>query len=148
MLQNLPDDKRQIVEEIVAAVSALAGVQAAVLAGSYARGTARPDSDVDLGIYYREQAPFSVGKLRQAVERFDVTGSPTVTDFYEWGPWVNGGAWIATENGHVDLLYRNIDHISRRDRDLSSYSRPSRRVGAVERSCRYLSSETQRSDCE
>jgi predicted nucleotidyltransferase len=89
VLQNLPDDKRQIVEEIVAAVSGLAGVQAIVLAGSYARGTARPDSDVDLGIYYREQAPFSVGKLRQAVEHFDVTGSPTVTDFYEWGPWVN-----------------------------------------------------------
>jgi predicted nucleotidyltransferase len=113
VLQNLPDGKRQIVEEIATAVSGIAGVQAVVLAGSYARGTARPDSDVDLGIYYREQSPFSVGKLRQVVEHFDVNESPTVTDFYEWGPWVNGGAWIATEKGRVDLLYRNIDHIKR-----------------------------------
>ena len=29
-------------------------VIAVVLGGSYARGFARPDSDIDIGIYYRE----------------------------------------------------------------------------------------------
>jgi hypothetical protein len=38
---------------------------------------------------------------------------PTVTGFYEWGPWVNGGAWIQTVAGKVDLLYRNIEHVER-----------------------------------
>lgn len=34
-----------------------------------------------------------------------------MVDFYEWGPWVNGGAWINTEVGKIDLLYRNINQI-------------------------------------
>ena len=37
----------------------------------------------------------------------------TVTGFYEWGVWVNGGAWIHTRQGKVDFLYRNLDHIQR-----------------------------------
>jgi len=30
---------------------------------------------------------------------------------YEWGPWVNGGAWIQTPLGKVDFLYRNLDQV-------------------------------------
>jgi len=36
-----------------------------------------------------------------------------VTGFYEWGAWVNGGAWIATRAGKVDFLYRNLDQVER-----------------------------------
>jgi hypothetical protein len=36
-----------------------------------------------------------------------------VTDFYEWGPWVNGGAWIRIAGGKLDLLYRCIEHVER-----------------------------------
>jgi hypothetical protein len=32
---------------------------------------------------------------------------------YEWGQWVNGGAWIHTPAGKLDLLYRNIDQVKR-----------------------------------
>jgi hypothetical protein len=32
---------------------------------------------------------------------------------YEWGPWVNGGAWIETSSGKIDLLYRSLEHIER-----------------------------------
>jgi len=36
---------------------------------------------------------------------------PTVTSFYEWGQWVNGGAWIQTGAGKVDFLYRNLHQV-------------------------------------
>lgn len=71
---------------------------------------ARPDSDVDIGIYYREASPFSVAQVRSVAERFCTVGSvPVVTGTYECGLWVNGGAWIRTPVGEVDFLYRNLD---------------------------------------
>jgi len=36
-----------------------------------------------------------------------------VTGFYDWGAWVNGGAWIHTPYGKVDFLYRNLDQVQR-----------------------------------
>jgi hypothetical protein len=35
----------------------------------------------------------------------------TVTDFYQWGAWVNGGAWIDTISGEVDFVCRNIEQV-------------------------------------
>ena len=37
----------------------------------------------------------------------------TVTGFYEWGAWVNGGAWIHNPVCKVDFLYRNLDQVKR-----------------------------------
>ena len=34
-----------------------------------------------------------------------------MTDFYGWGPWVNGGAWIDTSALKLDLLYRNLHQV-------------------------------------
>jgi hypothetical protein len=36
-----------------------------------------------------------------------------VTDFYEWGPWVNGGAWLTICGKRVDFVYRSLDHLDR-----------------------------------
>lgn len=36
-----------------------------------------------------------------------------VTDFYGWGPWVNGGAWVTVGGQRVDFLYRSLDHLER-----------------------------------
>ena len=36
-----------------------------------------------------------------------------VTDFYGWGPWVNGGAWLTVGGQRVDFLYRSLDHLER-----------------------------------
>ncbi len=36
-----------------------------------------------------------------------------VTDFYEWGPWVNGGAWLNVGGQRVDLIYRSLEHLER-----------------------------------
>ncbi len=102
-----------LVAELISAVALIPGVEAVALGGSRARGLARPDSDVDLGVYYFEATPPSVATVRAVAEGFSAAGAPVVTDFYEWGPWVNGGAWIHTRAGKVDLLYRNIDHVRR-----------------------------------
>lgn len=41
------------------------------------------------------------------------TGNPVVTGFYEWGPWVNGGAWLTIGGQRVDFIYRSIEHLDR-----------------------------------
>lgn len=110
---NLPVPKRMLLDRLVSQLSEIPGVAAVVLGGSYASGMAHEDSDLDIGLYYFEANPFSIDDIRAVANAISVKGSATVTDFYEWGAWVNGGAWIHTENGKVDFLYRNIDHVQR-----------------------------------
>ena len=109
---NMPEEKLRTLKAIAEALQNVSDVAAVVLGGSYARGFARPDSDIDIGIYYREASPFSVDQVRSVADGFCTVGSvPIVTGMYEWGPWVNGGAWIQTPAGKVDLLYRNLDQV-------------------------------------
>ncbi len=109
--------QREIVDSLVADLASIAGIEAVVLGGSHARGRARPDSDVDLGLLYFESAPFAIGAIREVCGRFDDAPDPVVTEFYEWGPWVNGGAWLCIRKHRVDLLYRSLDQLERVIRD-------------------------------
>lgn len=115
MAETLPDalpvEKQAIIRRLVDALAQTPGVVAVVLGGSYASGGARPDSDVDLGIYYHPAAPFAVAAAAAIAESVAVT-PPTVTDFYAWGAWVNGGAWVQTAAGKVDFLYRNLEQVA------------------------------------
>jgi hypothetical protein len=101
----------------VEALARLPGIVAVVLGGSYARGTHHAHSDLDLGLYYSEAAPFAVDEIRRMATQLSQGSPPVVTDFYEWGPWVNGGAWIQTEVGKVDFLYRNVEQVGRTIQD-------------------------------
>ncbi len=94
-------------------LEAIHGVKAVVLGGSYARGCARPESDIDLGIFYSETASFSIEEIRELAESVNDTAGPVVTDFYGWGPWVNGGAWLTIGGQRVDFIYRNLDQVER-----------------------------------
>lgn len=109
----LSDSKRAVLDQLVNALQQIPGVQAVVLGGSYARGAQREGSDLDIGIYYSEQAPFAIDDIRHLAGSLSQSGDPVVTSFYEWGAWVNGGAWINTRAGKVDLLYRNLDQVQR-----------------------------------
>src|SRR5882757_5100737 len=85
----------ELLKTITKQLSETPGIVAIVLGGSYVRGTARPDSDLDIGIYYSEQSPPEIQAIRSFAGKVSIPDHlPTVTGFYEWGPWVNGGAWI------------------------------------------------------
>lgn len=108
---DIADPQRAaVLGQVVQDLSALPGVVAVVLGGSYAAGAQTPESDLDVGLYYRAEDPFRVRAVREVAERIAVE-PPTVTGYYAWGPWVNGGAWIQTAAGKVDFLYRNLDQV-------------------------------------
>lgn len=112
MLANIPQKKQALLEQIVSDLKAIHHVEAIVLGGSYSTGHATPTSDLDLGIYYHSAEPFSIDEIRSVAQKYAHDSVPTVTQLYEWGPWVNGGAWIKTAHSKVDFLYKNIDQIA------------------------------------
>src|SRR5262245_55594985 len=112
-LKQLSPDQRELVSSLATRLGEIRGMQAVVLGGSYARGRAQPDSDIDLGLFYSEDGPFSVESLRELAESVNDTKGPVVTSFYEWGPWVNGGAWLTIGGQRVDFIYRSLQHVER-----------------------------------
>jgi predicted nucleotidyltransferase len=102
------DDAR--LHEMAQGLTAVPGVVGVVLGGSRARGEHAPDSDVDLGLYYRP--PLDVAALRDLAQ--EVTGAPVAaTEPGAWGPWVDGGAWLTIDGTAVDWLYRDLDRVRR-----------------------------------
>ena len=92
------------------------GIVAVMLGGSRARGEEHPDSDVDLGLYYRP--PLDTDALRRlarsAASLRGVAGqSPDLTEPGGWGPWVDGGGWLTIEETPVDWIYRDLDRVRR-----------------------------------
>lgn len=113
MSSSIPEDKQQLLEQVVNRLWGIRGMVAIVLGGSYASSTAHAGSDLDIGLYYHESEPFSLEEIRQAAAELAGGGQYTVTGFYEWGAWVNGGAWIHNPVCKVDFLYRNIEQVER-----------------------------------
>lgn len=107
-MKQLTAQQMAIIERVVDDLRVLTGVEAIVLGGSHARGRARPDSDIDIGLYYRPQAPFSIDEVRRIVSRHNDVPEPVVSGFLEWGRWVDGGAWLTIKGQRVDLLYRSL----------------------------------------
>lgn len=103
--------KAPLVRHLVARLREVPGIAAVALGGSYASGTAHPDSDIDLGLYYRDAAPFSIDAVRRVANEVNDTPNPTVTDFGGWGEWVNGGAWLTVQGQRVDFIYRSIERL-------------------------------------
>jgi hypothetical protein len=91
-------------------VSGVSGVVAVCLGGSRARGTHRPDSDFDLGLYYRP--PLDTAALRLLAGEL-TGGTVEVTEPGGWGPWVDGGAWLTVDDLHIDWIYRDLDRVHR-----------------------------------
>jgi predicted nucleotidyltransferase len=108
-------------ERAADALAALPSVQAVALGGSRAQGTARPDSDWDLAVYYR--GGFDPDDLR-------AVGWPgDVTEIGGWGGGVfNGGGWLEIEGRRVDVHYRDLDVV---DRVLAEAERGEFRVEAL-----------------
>jgi predicted nucleotidyltransferase len=112
-VQQLSAGQRELVTSLSQRLGAIRGIQAVVLGGSYARGCARPGSDIDLYLYYAAAAPFSLQALRDLASSINDDPRPAVTDFYGWGPWVNGGAWLTVGGQRVDFIYRSLEDLER-----------------------------------
>ena len=101
-----------LLERITMALATVGGVSAIVLGGSRARGTATEDSDYDIGLYYEPSAPLDIAALKSTVAMLDDRGPATeVTAIGGWGPWINGGGWLAIAGTRVDLLYRDLGRV-------------------------------------
>lgn len=99
---------RRSIDAMAERLTAVPGVRAVVLGGSRARGTHRPDSDWDLGLYYRGVPDLAA--LTALASGFQ--GSPVeVAGPGGWGPWVNGGAWLRVDGVPVDWILRDLDRV-------------------------------------
>jgi predicted nucleotidyltransferase len=112
-MKQLSAKQSELLESLVARLRAVPGVAALALGGSHARGRARPDSDLDIGVYYEDTAPLELETLRSLARAVDDSHDPVVTAPYEWGPWVNGGAWLSVGGQRVDLLYKSLEFLER-----------------------------------
>lgn len=113
MSDSLGPEQRALVDDLVGRLRDVPGIAGLALGGSHARGRARPDSDVDLGLYYGDAAPLDVDALAGIVGGIRGSVDPVVVPPYAWGPWVNGGAWLTIGGQRVDLLYRRFEQLER-----------------------------------
>jgi predicted nucleotidyltransferase len=93
------------VARLAADLRGLPGAVAIVLGGSRATGTQRPDSDWDLGLYYRAGTGFDPDLVR----RLGHDGH--VSELGEWGPIMHGGAWLTLAGTPVDVIFRELDRV-------------------------------------
>jgi len=99
-------------QDIVVSLTDVKGLQGVVLGGSWASNTQRPDSDIDVGLYYNEDTPLDIDHVRMIAQELNDFPNPEVTGLGAWGKWVNGGAWLTIKGQRVDFLYRSIDFVS------------------------------------
>jgi len=107
--------------ELAGRLAGISGVVGVMLGGSRARGEHTPESDVDLGLYYRPALDVAaLGELAREVAGPEAK----VTAPGEWGPWVDGGGWLSVAGTAVDWLYRDLDrvHAAWRDAETGDFS--------------------------
>lgn len=102
-----------LAHSITARVAPIPGIVAVSLGGSRARGNARPDSDLDLGLAYDGAHPFDLIALNALCRELDDSGTAEATPPGGWGPWVDGGAWLTVEGQRVDFIYRELGRVEK-----------------------------------
>lgn len=106
------DGEFELASHVAERLGRVDGVQAVVLGGSLARGVAKADSDIDIGIYYLPDRLPDLGALRALAAELGGSGAgDAVTDFGGWGPWINGGGWLRVQGRPLDWIYRDLDKV-------------------------------------
>src|SRR5699024_207465 len=101
------------IQKIVEEINGLPGVVGVVLGGSRAKGNHRPDSDIDIGIYYDETQGFNTDNIEK--EELKINGEKTdnlVTSLVDWGECINGGGWLLVSGYHVGVIFGDIKKVN------------------------------------
>ncbi|MFF3444629.1 nucleotidyltransferase domain-containing protein [Streptosporangium sp. NPDC002721] len=109
MIEYVPMDDMAL-GTLARRLAEIPGVVAVALGGSRARGTHRPDSDIDLGLYYRGDLDVTALRALAVQESGERT---ELTEPGGWGPWVDGGGWLTIGGRQVDWIYRDLDRVHR-----------------------------------
>ncbi len=111
-MKDVPPHIAKICDRVTARLRKIRGIEAVALGGSWSRGTARSDSDIDLGLAYDGNHPFALAELAEAARELDDRHlDGLVTPIGAWGPAVNGGGWLLIDGNHVDFLYRDLNEV-------------------------------------
>ncbi len=92
-------------------LQAVPGVLGVVLGGSRARGSHRPDSDYDIGVYYSADALDLPALATAAREADDGHRPDLIAPPGGWGNWVDGGGWLTIAGKPVDLILRDLARV-------------------------------------
>lgn len=104
-------DIQQILHRTVQLFSPIPAVEAIVLGGSRATGTALPTSDLDIGIYYN-RALLDYTALNLAAAQLDDQHRPDlIWEEGGWGNWMNFGGWLKVDGCATDLIFRDMDRV-------------------------------------
>ncbi len=114
----------ELAQAVSQRLSDIEGVVAVVLGGSHARGDAKPNSDIDLAMYYHPEKPLDIARLRALADELE--GADPTLKLYEdrgptelggWGPFINGGAWLEIKGQRMDWLYSNLAEVQQAIKD-------------------------------
>lgn len=97
--------------KIVKLLSDVPGVKAIALGGSRSRDEADEQSDSDIGLYYQANM-LDLTALEKNLQMLDDGHRENLLNPPgEWGPWINGGAWLTVDQMPVDILLRDIQRV-------------------------------------
>ncbi|MCQ2978969.1 MAG: nucleotidyltransferase domain-containing protein [Clostridia bacterium] len=103
----------KVVYKVADELKEVAGVDAIVFGGSRVIGTAAPDSNVDIGIYYIGDGVLDIEGLNNALTNLDDLHRQGLLAYPgAWGPWLNGGSCIKVDDLIVDISLRNITRVN------------------------------------
>lgn len=91
----------------IAALAGIKGIDAIVLGGSKSRGEDDIHSDTDIGLYYQSEIDWlEVENVLRVLMDETHLHEKVLYLPGEWGPWVNGGAWLKVDGEPVDIILR------------------------------------------
>ncbi len=87
------------------------GIRAVALGGSRSRDEVCAGSDYDIGLYYDADKLDTVALAACLTELDDGHRTGLLQPPGAWGPWINGGAWLAVGGEPVDFLLRDLARV-------------------------------------
>lgn len=101
----------QTLQKIANVLRELDFIDAVVLGGSRATGTAGAESDIDIGVYYQKER-LEYDALNAAAQKLDdQRRTNLICREGQWGPFVNCGGWLMVDGMAVDLILRDTARV-------------------------------------